>query len=215
MRLAGILPDGSVPTEGSSLPETNFFIYPYRDSVSSDGSRIAFLSRKEGWKQLYLRRNHTSTASVSEAEGTGVTAPENVRMQWMSPDGKRLLFTTTSALLPGDTNGASDLYLYTDGPNPAAESNLEMISGPNRAAEREQGAQNAVLGASDDASRIYWLSENCGCGGYEINYSAPGRVEADHRHDLRAGRLGRDELPQAGQGQRKRAGASPSSANSR
>jgi hypothetical protein len=164
LRLAGILPDGSVPTEGSSLPDSNVFFYRYRESVSDDGSRIAFLSRKEGWKQLYLRRDHTSTAWVSEAEGTGVTAAEEVRLEWMAPDGKHLLFTTTSSLLPGDGNGVRDLYLYTDGPSPAAESNLQMISGPDRAAE------GAVLGASDDATRIYYLSEDCGCGGFEVNY---------------------------------------------
>ena len=159
LRLAGILPDGSVPTEGSSLPESNTFFYRYRESVSDDGSRIAFLSRQEGWKQLYLRRDHTSTAWVSQAEGTGVTAAENVRLEWMAPDGKHLLFTTTSALLPGDTNEARDLYLYTDGPNPAAESNLQRISGASSAAE------GAVLGASDDATRIYYQG-----GGTEINY---------------------------------------------
>jgi hypothetical protein len=77
----------------------------------------------------------------------------------MAPDGKHLLFTTTSALLPGDTNEARDLYLYTDGPNPAAESNLQRISGASSAAE------GAVLGASDDATRIYYQG-----GGTEINY---------------------------------------------
>jgi hypothetical protein len=166
LRLAGILPDGSVPTEGSTLPESNVFFYRYRESVSDDGSRVAFISRKEGWNQVYLRRDHTSTAWVSEAEGTGVTAAENARLQWMAPDGKHLLFTTTSSLLPGDTNGVMDLYLYTDGPNPAAESNLQQVS----VAHQSAGNENAVLGASDDASRIYWLSENCGCGGFEVNY---------------------------------------------
>jgi hypothetical protein len=171
LRVAGILPDGTVPSEGSSIPgSSSAGWYRYRESVSHDGSRVAFLSRKEGWNQLYLRRDHTSTAWVSEAEGTGVTAAENVRLQWMSPDGKHLLFTTTSKLLPGDANETSDLYLYTDGPNPSAESNLELISNTARAPEREEGVENAVLGASDDASHIYFLSESCGCGGWEINY---------------------------------------------
>jgi hypothetical protein len=169
LRLAGILPDGSVPSEGSSLPESNAPWYRYRESVSSDGSRVSFLSRKEGWNQLYLRRDHTSTAWVSEAEGTGATAAENVRLQWMSPDGEHLLFTTTSQLLPSDTDGLSDLYLYTDGPNPSAESNLELITDTTRAPERE-AVENAVLGASDDASRIYYVSEECGCGLDELNY---------------------------------------------
>ncbi len=183
LRLAGILPDGSVPTEGSVLPESaSAGFYRYRESVSSDGARIAFLSRKEGLPQIYLRRNHTSTAWVTEPEGTGVTAPENVRLQWMSPDGKHLLFATTSKMLPADTNEVSDLYLYTDGPNPSAESNLQLISGPTHAAGREEGLTNGVLGASDDASRIYYLSEACGCGEYELNYWHGGvdRQISDH-----------------------------------
>lgn len=171
LRLAGVLPNGTVPSEGSTQPQSSTFFYRYRESVSSDGSRIAFRSPVEGQQQLFLRRDHSSTALVSEAEGTGVTAAENVRLQWMSPDGKHLLFTTTSKLLPGDTNEASDLYLYTDGPNPSSESNLEMVSeAPNNAAGREQGVEGAVLGASDDGSRIYYIGESCGCGVYELMY---------------------------------------------
>jgi hypothetical protein len=169
LRVAGVLPDGTVPSEGSSQPEANF-LYRYRDSVSSDGSRIAFLSVKEGQRQLYLRRDHTSTAWVSEAEGTGVSAPESVRLQWMSPDGRHLLFTTTSKLLPSDGNETSDLYLYTDGANPSSESNLELVSSAVHAASREAGVEGDVLGASDDAGRIYFLTESCGCGEYELAY---------------------------------------------
>lgn len=153
LRVAGVLPNGEVSPEGSTQPGTNVFFYRYRDSVSSDGSRVAFLAPKEGQNQLYLRRNHSSTAWVSEPEGSSpVTAPENVYLQWMSPDGKRLLFTTTSQLLDSDTNGNTDLYLYTDGPNPTSESNLELITSSSGS------AGEGVLGASEDASRIYYLS---------------------------------------------------------
>lgn len=148
LRLAGILPGGSeTPSEGATQPPSNF-LYTYRNAVSADGSKIAFISNKEGQPQIYLRRNHTDTVWVDEAEGTGVATPANVRLQWMSPNGKYLLFTTDSKLVAGDEDGENSLYLYTDGPNPEGESNLQLIS----------GGGPAVVGASDDAGRIYYLA---------------------------------------------------------
>src|SRR4029078_4931026 len=68
-RLAGILPNGEVPAEGSRVPRPY-----YRPTVSADGSRAVFVSPgtnpTEGERQLYLRRDHTSTAWVSEPEGS-------------------------------------------------------------------------------------------------------------------------------------------------
>lgn len=160
LRLAGILPGGSVPAEGSEIPY-NLDGEGYRATVSADGSRLLFTSPAGGEGQLYLRRNHASTALVSESEGsTPVTSPSEVRLGWASPDGRHILFTTTSALLDGDTNEGRDLYLYTDSPDPTSESNLTLISdagdvggGPNR---------SAVIGAADDASRIYFQNDNSG-----------------------------------------------------
>lgn len=156
LRLAGILPNGEVPEGGSSIPTSYSFGYnKYRDSVSKDGSRVAFIASKEGQPQIYLRRNHTSTAWVSEPEKALGEAPANVQLQWMSPDGHHLLFSTTSQLLSEDTNESRDLYLYTDGPEPASEGNLELVSADTGLAT---GADGVVVGASDDASRIYFLA---------------------------------------------------------
>lgn len=156
LRLAGILPNGETPEGGSSIPTSFSFGYAkYRDSVSKDGSRVAFIASKEGQPQIYLRRNHTSTAWVSEPEKALGGAPENVRLQWMSPDGHHLLFSTTSQLVNEDTNEGRDLYLYTDGPEPASEGNLQLVSADTGLAT---GAEGVVLGASDDASRIYFVA---------------------------------------------------------
>lgn len=156
LRLAGILPNGETPAGGSSIPTSySFGFNHYRDSVSKDGSRVAFIASKEGQPQIYLRRNHTSTAWVSEPERALGGAPENVQLQWMSPDGHHLLFSTTSQLLSGDTNEGRDLYMYTDGPEPESEDNLELISAGTGLSTAATGV---VLGASDDASRIYYLA---------------------------------------------------------
>ena len=167
LRLAGFLPNGHVPSEGSSIPGN------YRESVSRDGSRVAFIARKEGQPQLYLRRNHTDSVWVSEPEQPLGEAPANVRLQWMSPDGHYLLFSTTSQLLSEDTNEAKDLYLYTDGTEPASENNLTLITNSTEPFGSEGGI---VLGASDDGSRIYFAANTPG-NSPEIVYWHNGEVK--------------------------------------
>ena len=162
LRLAGILPDGSVPSGGSTPP-----MYKggqgYRESVSSDGSRLAFyapFTGNQNLRQLYLRRNHTDTVWVSEPESPSFTGkPEKVELQWVSPDGHKLLFTTSSSLLEEDENEGVDLYLYTDGPDPESESNnLTLIS--HSGSLGLPNPENVVNGVSDDASRIYFSSQD-------------------------------------------------------
>ena len=172
LRLAGILPGETEAPSGGSAPPG----YPkegYRATVSSDGSRLLFVSPLAGNKQLYLRRNHTDTIWVSEPESnTFAGEPEGVELQWVSPDAHKLLFTTTSKLLEEDENEGPDLYLYTDGPDPKAEPhNLKLISHSGQAGGREPG--NVVFGASDDASRIYF-AEN----GSEVVFWEGGQIRA-------------------------------------
>jgi hypothetical protein len=194
LRVAGILPNGDVPATGSSVPHGGSF-YLYRESVSADGSRVAFMAEVEGQKQLFLRRDHTSTARVSESEGsTPVPAPEHVHLDWMSPDGHHLLFTTTSQLVDTDTNGGLDLYLYTDGPNPKSENNLTLISGPEGAAGGEMSEED-VLGASDDAGRIYYLGDNCHCGYRQIYYWDHGVTKQLSSENLQGREWGSTDYP--------------------
>jgi len=157
LRLAGILPDGHVPAGGSTPPQCSecgpgF----YRQTVSSDGSRVLFTSPANGNEQLYMRRNHSNTVWVSEPESTGFSGePEEVSLQWVSPDARKILFTTRSGLVNEDTDGELDLYLYTDGPNPSAEQNLELITHEGETPYNPAN-MNMILGASDDGSRIYY-----------------------------------------------------------
>jgi hypothetical protein len=153
-RLAGILPDGSVPSEGSSVrPEY------LRDTISPDGSALAFISppfvSRPSESQLYLRRNGEKTIWVSDPEGSGpVAKPAEVELEAVSADGRHVLFTTTSRLLDEDTNDGPDLYLYTEGPDPAHESNLTLIS---RSGDVVAGSEETPLvGLSRDATKIYF-----------------------------------------------------------
>ena len=54
-------------------------------------------------------------------------------------------------------NGELDLYMYTDGPDPAHESNLTLISsGEGQYGEGSANRSEAFLGASDDGSIVYY-----------------------------------------------------------
>jgi len=76
-----------------------------------------------GEPQLYIRRSGTSTVWMSQSEAsTPDPEPHNVTFQAMSPDGSKVLFTTTDKLLDSDPGGANlGLYMYTDSPNPETE----------------------------------------------------------------------------------------------
>jgi Tol biopolymer transport system component len=163
VRLVGILPDGTVPTGGSILARpqnegVRLTTITYKDTVSRDGSRILFLSPARGNKrQLYMRKNETETVQVSESEATEPAEALNVRFQGATPDGTKVLFTTTSRLLDGDPGGEGiALYLYKDGPDPKAESNLTFIArfGGETGGGREG---QYVKGISDDGSHIYFV----------------------------------------------------------
>jgi hypothetical protein len=167
LRLASILPDGSVATEGAKAPRVQ---EKGAGSVSRDGSLVTFLAPKEGQDQLYVRRNHSDTVWVSESEGSApVAAPEAVQLQYITQDSRHILFRTSSPLLDADENTLSDLYMYTDGPNPTAEQNLTLISsgqekGSLNPIDGFQSMRTAVLGTSDDGSYVYYmaLGENGG-----------------------------------------------------
>ncbi len=157
--LAGILPDGTVPSGGSEAPASQAsFAGTLLDqgTVSTDGSRIAFASPAEGPSQLYLRRDQTSTAWVSQSEASSpIAEPHGVRFQAMTPDGHRVVFTSGDPLLDSDPGGEGvGLYIYTDGHSPATEPNLTFLARLNASS-----SQQLVSAISDDAKRIYFYTE--------------------------------------------------------
>jgi hypothetical protein len=74
----------------------------------------------------------------------------------MTPDGHSVLFLTTSSLVDEDTNGASSLYLWKAGPDPAHEANLTLISGEDQVLRSSQ--HNPLVGMSDDGAVVYYYS---------------------------------------------------------
>jgi hypothetical protein len=158
LRLASILPDGSPAAEGATSPP----IGALPGTVSPDGSLVTFLSPQEGQDQLYARRNHSDTVWVSEPEGsTPVSAAKDVHLQYIAPDSRHILFSTTSQLLDEDENSVADLYMYTDGPDPVAEQNLTLISSGQKDGSLYTGnGGSSVLATSNNGSHVYYLTQS-------------------------------------------------------
>jgi hypothetical protein len=146
LRLAGILPDGSIPPGGSKGAVAEAELSSNIDTVSDDGSRVLFRAAPPGSSdQLYMRRDHTDTVWISEAEGsTPVADPQEVRYEAASPDLHKVAFTTESQLNDEDPGGSGRaLYIYTDSPDPEGEANLKFIF---------RGGNPQVAGMSVDGS---------------------------------------------------------------
>jgi hypothetical protein len=159
LSLASILPDGTPASAGADV-EPDVQPSVFRGSVSADGRAVSFMS-PAGGGQLYVRFDGVRTAWVSQSESTTpVAEPADVMLQAISPDGKHVLFTTTSKLLDADTNEGPDLYLYTDSPHPETEANLTLISNTGDIDGVVAGGGTAVAGTNRDASRVFFLGSN-------------------------------------------------------
>jgi hypothetical protein len=149
LHLVGILPDGTVPSGGSDQPAN------YRGAVSADGSRTLFVSpapteEAEVNPQLYQRIDNDRTVWISEPEYGGSFEPNDVQLKGATPDGHNVFFTTSSRLLEEDESSGTDLYRWTDSPNPVSEDNLTLISQDGDLSLGE------FIGMSDDGERVYY-----------------------------------------------------------
>jgi len=155
LTLAGVLPDGTVPSGGATVEPANYGTTSYREAMSADGSRLAFRSPAyEFDAQLYLRIDGNRTVWVSQPEGSDQSTPTGVMLQGMTRDGENVFFVTNSPMLDSDTNGGPDLYRYTDSADPAKDSNLTMISEHGDAPGNVAGG--ALVGFSQDGQRAYY-----------------------------------------------------------
>jgi hypothetical protein len=146
--VASVLPDGNVAASGADTPAN------LRGAMSADGSRLLFtVTSADGNSQLYLQIHGGRTAWVSETELDPLDLnyqpdPTNVQVQGMTPDGRNVFFLTDTPLVPGDINGGTDLYRYSD--DPSSDRHLTLISQDGDLAGGE------LVGMSDDGERVYY-----------------------------------------------------------
>lgn len=167
--LVGVLPNGSLPAGGSGIPGRGTTAggarYSTQKTFSHDDSRVLFRAPVSGpgESQLYMRRNGAETVWVSEPESSAPPAePREVFYQDMSPDGKKVVFTSADKLTDTDPGGPGwGLYVYTDGPHPERESNLTFIARVHAQGSSGQSAEEGedVTGMSQDGKRIYFYTE--------------------------------------------------------
>jgi hypothetical protein len=154
VKLLGVLPDGSVPPEGSQLVfggserGDDERAIEDKDTVSIDGSRILF-EVNEFSGQIFMRKNGTESVLVTESETSEPATAENIGLEAVTPDLKHIVFRASTRLLDSAPEGGG-LYMYTDSPHPESESNLTYIG------NTYVGNEDAVLGISDDGTHIYY-----------------------------------------------------------
>jgi Tol biopolymer transport system component len=160
LRLADYLPDGSLPSAGAEGASSQI----YRGGISADGSRALFRSAGSGGNpQLYMRIDHHRTDLVTESENPSFAGEaEGVTLEYMTPDGKNVFFTTSSPLLSEDTNAGVALYRWTAGPEPEHESNLTLISQVEQLSPPAPGGSlgASFIGSSADGQVAYFATSS-------------------------------------------------------
>jgi hypothetical protein len=143
LRLVSILPNGQASTASSSAGTSNNINGGQVDTrsqnvthaVSADGSRIFWTAvsgnQGSGPGRLYVRVNGASTVEISKKEDT--------EFQIANPDGSRLLFTSGGNLSEATLEDEGTLAVQT-----------KLIA---------HEVVGHILGASNDASRVYFISE--------------------------------------------------------
>jgi hypothetical protein len=158
LSLADVLPDGTVPAQGSvagpggpaiesgSLPggaTTKF----YTDrAISTDGSRVFFTDLGTG--QIYVRKNGLSTLELSASQGIG---PKPEYWRAATPDGRFAFFTSEAKLTNGATASPehADLYRFD-------VDHAELIDLSTQASAG--AAVLGTVGVSTDGSYVYFVA---------------------------------------------------------
>jgi hypothetical protein len=127
--------------------------YPYRLyselAVSRDGRRIYFqVPAHADSGAIYLREDGVRTDQVA-ANGQFWTA---------SADGSRAFFTTSDSLVPDDTDGSPDLYMYDREAPAGSRWTLVSIASPGHRSA-EPGYVEAVVGSSPDGHFVYFVCD--------------------------------------------------------
>jgi hypothetical protein len=158
LSLAGVLPDGTVPAQGSVAGPGGPAIEPgflpggatrqfYTDrAVSTDGSRVFFTDLGTG--QIYVRENGVSTLELSASQGI---EPKAEYWRAATPDGRFAFFTSEAKLTSGATASPEhpDLYRFD-------VDHAELVDLTTQASAG--AAVLGTVGVSTDGSYVYFVA---------------------------------------------------------
>jgi len=174
----GVRPDGSVPTEGSSLG--GYIQPPERYAVSRDGTRVVFSAhRRDGAESavnasagLYVQTDGQPTVEATKEEGVApLPAPEPyaVTYRGAAVDDSRVFFTSASRFTPdsGGTftsfnNHNDDLYVYDVAADELRDLTPRLDGINNPSVDPALSDRAGVLGVaanSEDGKRVYFVAE--------------------------------------------------------
>jgi hypothetical protein len=150
-----VLGDGSGYVGGSGGLTQGTQAWSADHAISSDGSRV-FFQNVSGLIEVYVREDNSSTTEVSLSQRTGsvgTPAPSGALFQWASPDGSKVFFTSRSELTDKAT-AEGGLYEYD-----LRDHTLSFLTPDAADPSGASVPLDAVIAASEDGSRIYFIAE--------------------------------------------------------
>ncbi len=146
-------PDGVTPGNGRSEYVT----------ISDSGRYVAFDSLASnlvagdtnGVKDVFLRDRQTNTIRLISRFPNGNLASAESRSPQISADGSVVIFTAGADLVPEDTNGQSDVYLYR-----VADNSIELVSwNDDGDAAGDRGSEVSGSTVSDSGRFVLFQSD--------------------------------------------------------
>lgn len=173
LRLADVLPDGSVPAEGIAQGYSSSGIESPWNLVSEDGSRMIFAAKSDegadsGNSEVFMREgNGTPAAHTVEVSKSETATPDGrASFQAASRKAARVFFTANyklastsstglTACNPASSASGCDLYVYEPD---APTSKLTDLSADSNTADTTGADVAGVLGISEDGSYVYFAA---------------------------------------------------------
>lgn len=131
----------------------------YAVDISADGNVVAFETASttfdpgdtNGVRDVYAKHLPSGLLRRASVDSSGVGGAESSTLDDLSGDGLAVAFTTASALVAADNNGAPDVYLHRLVPATTAR-----LSEPPGGGDANGESGSALLG--DDANRVVFSS---------------------------------------------------------
>jgi hypothetical protein len=159
LQLVNVLHDGEATDGVAKQSEAQ-----WRQSFSSDGSRVFFDAHVEGYPEedeagLFMRDTASGTTVEVDAPAPGAPRPAHLDAQFQlaSTDGSKAFFLDDEPLTADSTAapGQPDLYVYETESGSLTDLTVDDNAGEHANVTHEPGE---ILGASEDGSIVYFVA---------------------------------------------------------